>query len=157
MSKIINRWYERYYASSTPLPHELDDYSFSNMIYDGNKGFSHVLLPYFADSSSSRFVSDVELCMSSDPNITSRFSSEHRDMIRKQLVSQPRTPAVNGPSPTDDQLMQNGAIQSLERDEIVAASKSNMARLDAELPYMPSPSVSSVSSPSSVQSLVTDE
>lgn len=156
MSKIINRWHERYYTSSTPLPHELDDYSFSNMIYDGNKGVSHVLLPYFVDSSSSRFVSDVELCMSSDPNITSRFSSEHRDMIRKQLVSQPRTPAVNGPFPTDDQLMQNGAIQSLERDEIVAASKANMSRLDAELPYMSAPSVSPTPSPSSVESPKTE-
>lgn len=156
MSKIINRWYERYYASSTPLPHELDDYSFSNMIYDGNKGVSHVLLPYFADSSSSRFVSDVELCMSSDPNITSRFSSEHRDMIRKQLASQPRTPAVNGPFPTDDQLMQNGAVQSLERDEIVAASKANMSRLDAELPYTSAPSDSPTLSPSSVESSKTE-
>lgn len=156
MSKIINRWHERYYVSSTPLPYESDDYSFSNMIYDGNKGISHVLLPYFSDSSSTRFVGDVEICMSSDPNITSRFSAEHRDMLRKQLASQPHTPDSVLPSPTDDQLIQNGAIQFLERDEIVAASKFNMSRLDAELPYMSAPSASPTLSLSSVESSKTE-
>lgn len=153
MSKSIkNKWYERYYSNSTPLPRVSDDYSFSNMMYDNSKGISYALLPYCEDTSCTRFVGDVEICMSVDPNVTSRFSSEHRDMIKKQLASQPHSPAPVGPSPTDEQLIYNGAVRSLERDEIVAASKYNMSRLDSELPFpssVPTPAPSSASSSAS--------
>lgn len=144
MSKVSNKFYNRYFVSnSAPLSRVADDYSFSNMMYDKSKGVTHCLLPYCTDGSKpTRFVGDVELCMSNDPNIVSRFSAEHRDMLRKQLASQPHSPATNSPSPTDDQLMQNGAIRSLERDEIVAGAKHNLSRLDAELPRVSAPSAS---------------
>lgn len=129
-----------------------EDYSFSNMMYDQHKGISHALLPYPGDRVGTRYVGDVEICMSSDPNITSRFSAEHRDMVKKQLSSQPHTPDSGSPSPTDDQLIQNGPIRSLERDELVMCSKANMARLDSELPHLSSSSVSPISSSSSVES-----
>lgn len=156
MSKSIkNKWYERYYSNSTPLPRVSDDYSFSNMMYDNSKGVSYALLPYCEDTSFIRFVGDVEICMSGDSNVTSRFSSEHRDMIKKQLASQPHSSVSVGPSPTDDQLIQNGAIRSLERDEIVAASKYNMSCLDLELPF-PSSASTPAPTPAPASSLSSD-
>lgn len=134
-----------------------EDYSFSNMMYDQHKGISHALLPYPGNRAGTRYVGDVEICMSSDPNITSRFSAVHRDMVKKQLSAQPHTPDSGLPSPTDDQLIQNGPIRSLERDELVMCSKANMARLDSELPHLSPPSVSPIPSPSSVESSKSDK
>lgn len=143
-SKINNLWFERYYCSSSiPLPRHRDDYSYSDMMYDDTKGVSCVFLPYASNASHTRFVSDVEICMSSDPNITSRFSSEHRDMIKKQLVSQPHSSVADGPRPSDAQLMENGGIVSMERDEIVDAAKHNLNLFTSELSASSSASLSS--------------
>lgn len=144
-----NKFHARYnFDSHVENAHTVEDYSFSNMMYDQHKGISHALLPYSENSEITRFVSDVELCMSQDPNIVSRFSAEHRDMLKKQLSSQPRTSISDGVYPSDDELLQNGGIRSLERDEIVRCAKANYNRLDAELPFpapvpAPSPAVES--------------
>lgn len=63
-----------------------EDYSFSNMMYDQHKGISHALLPYPGNRAGTRYVGDVEICMSPDPNITSRFSAEHRDMVKNNCL-----------------------------------------------------------------------
>lgn len=145
----MNNWFERYYVSKSIeglSKTAVEDYSFSNMMYDQHKGISHALLPYSENPQVTRFVSDVEICMTSDPAVTSYFSSQHRDMLKKQLMSQPHTLVSDGPHPTDEQLMENGGIVSMERDEIVSASKANMSRLDSELP-MPSPAPAPASAP----------
>lgn len=146
-NKNNNRWFSRYYRDnhleSMPFdsPIVVEDYSFSNMMYDASKGVTHSLLPYTSDPKCTRYVSDVEICMSNDSLITSHFSSEHRAVVRDQLTNQPRTP-VSGRQPSDDQLMANGGIVSLERDEIVAAAGYNYSRLDSELPFPEPVSVS---------------
>ncbi len=143
----MNKWFERYYKS-VPVDSSLFypplDESFSDMMYDKHKGIALAFIPLSDGCSSSRCISDVEICMSSDPNVVSRFSAEHRAAVRNGIVNQPRLPVSDGPRPTDDQLMANGGIVSLERDEIVASARVNMSRLDSELPDVPAPSDSPV-------------
>lgn len=129
----MNSWYNRYYVQSekpdkSPAPL---DYSFSNMIYDQMKGVSGAFIPLGDDSS--RFVSDSEIAYSTDPSITSRFSAQHRQMVANSLMSQPRSPAPVGKRPTDDQLLANGGIRPLERDEAMRAMKANARAFSQDL------------------------
>lgn len=125
----MNNWFKRYYTPKARCNDNYpDDSSFSNMMYDTHKGISIAFIPYAPNHY--RPVSDVEIAMSTDPAITSRFSSEHRAMVKAQVLAQPRS-VSSGPLPSDDQLMSNGAAPtSLERDEMVKAVRANSERFD---------------------------
>lgn len=126
----MNKWYQRYYCQKvqedTPV---LPDFSFSNMMYDACKGVACAFVPL--GDNSTRFITDSEIAYSSDPSITSRFSSQHREVVAKSLASQPKTPSVTGKRPDDDTLIANGGIRYLERDESVKVIRANSEAFDS--------------------------
>lgn len=127
-----NYWHSRFYSKQKPLQAasvQLDS-SFSDSLYDVNKGITHALMPY-GETTATRYVSDVEICMTADLNISSHFTAEHRNAIRNQLLSQQR---INPDMQlTDDEMLANGAPRSLERDELVKVAKNNINRLDSDI------------------------
>lgn len=136
---ILNRFFARNFVGCSVPCQSVErvpfDTAFSDSLYDQVRGITHCLHHYDVDNPEcTRFVSDVEIAMSSDTAITSMFSADHRNAIRMGLVDQPHSP-VNG-QPTDEQLMANGGIRHLERDEIVAAVSANMDALDRSLPRL---------------------
>lgn len=127
-----NYWHSRFCKNREPQkkPDIKLDSTFSDSLYDAHKGITHALLRY-SDSDATRFVSDVEICMTPDPTVSSYFTAEHRNAIRNQLLTQQRS------SPdtqlTDDEMLANGAPRSLERDELVKVAKNNINRLDSDI------------------------
>lgn len=109
------------------------DYSFSNTLYDMNKGVTHDFLHSDKghEDDSVRIVSDVEICMSQSPDITSRYPAEYRNNLRNSLEGM-RSPVVHS-GMTDDQLLNSHSVNGLELDERVAVTKSLADSLDSAL------------------------
>lgn len=135
---MANKWYKRYYSTTKKdlveyTPTDQLDSTFTDSIYDSNKGISHILFRYTPSGNFTRYVSDVEIAMTSDVNLSSYFTSEHRAVLKNNILGQQRSPSSID-HPTDDQLLENGAIPTqLERDEIVQSVKTNYDRLDLDL------------------------
>lgn len=126
-------WYDRYYVQNSDVdtsPAPLDS-SFSDMMYDSSKGVAGAFVPL--GDSSTRFVSDSEIAFSTSPDITSRFSAQHRQIVASGIASQPHSPAPIGKRPTDDQLMENGGIRPLERDEAIRSIRVNSRLFDRDI------------------------
>ena len=121
-------WHSRFTKTkSINLPAPKIDSSFSDSLYDVNKGITHVLLRY-SDSKATRYVGDVEICMTNDPNITSYFTQEHRNAIKNQLQNQKRSNVST--QMTDEELLLQGPARSLERDEITLRAKEMTKEFD---------------------------
>lgn len=107
------------------------DFVHSNTMYDMNKGITHAFVHTArgSDHDFVRLVSDVEICMSNDPEIMATFTHEYRSNLRNALMSAPRSPVT--PALSDDELMSNGPCPTnLERDEISALARDQIDRLD---------------------------
>lgn len=91
------------------------DYVKSDTLYDNNKGVTHFI---FKDPNSDnhRIVSDVEICMSDSPEITSQFPAEYRNALRNKLQNQPHSPLRSTPV-SDDDLIATSVSPQLEMDE----------------------------------------
>lgn len=107
-----------------------DDIAKSNHAYDSHKLVSHFLHHYDINNINViRNVSDVEICMSTDPMIQSFTTREYRENLKLGLLNQQRSPQSK--QIDDDMLIQNGAIPSnLERDEIVSCIHNGLERFD---------------------------
>lgn len=107
-----------------------DDIAKSNHLYDEHKLVSHFLHHYdSANHKVIRNVSDVEICMSTDPSIQAYTTREYRENLKLGLMNQQRSP--QSLQLDDDMLISNGAIPSnLERDEIVSCTRNGIERLD---------------------------
>ena len=107
-----------------------DEIAKSNHLYDDHKLVSHFLHHY--DSTNHkviRNVSDVEICMSTDPAIQAYTTREYRENLKLGLLNQQRSPQSR--QLDDDMLIANGAIPSnLERDEIVSCTRKGLERMD---------------------------
>lgn len=108
---MVNRFKERNFsvpnANFTPIREDLD-YSFSNYLYDMNKGITHDFLHTNKGSSDDfcRIIGDVEICMSNDDLIRSNYPSEYREKL-KAAINGMGTPSK--PSGlTDDQILESG-------------------------------------------------
>lgn len=163
MSDKVNYWYSRYYRDtepviSDPLP---ADMSVSDALYDMFKGRSIAFIPMTDDIS--RPVYDSEIAFSGDPSITSRFSAEHRSLLRSAISSQPKSPNTVGRTPSDDDLIRNGAVRHMERDEAVRTIRSNASMFKSDLERFsrehmraPKPAPESMSQPTTSQPTNTD-
>ncbi len=107
------------------------DNSFSDTMYDRNRGVSlfHVPNPYCEGEF--RIISDVEIVMSSDPNVACYFSEQHRQSLMNAIKGAPR------PAPTrsmsDEELIEYCVPRDLERDEITEHVKQSMRSMDSKI------------------------
>lgn len=98
------------------------DFTDSNSIYDKNRGCTHIIIKSI--DGRERIVSDVEICMSDSPEVTSMFSDEYRARLRSGLVSSRAD--SSSVSVGDDELIALNIPQGLERDEAAAFVKSRL-------------------------------
>lgn len=154
-----NRFKERNFSvpndNFTPLRDDLD-YSFSNYLYDLNKGITHDFLHTNkgAPDDFCRIIGDVEICMSNDELILSNYPPEYREKLKAAIngMGSPSKPSCL----TDDQILQSGVRchEAYELDESVSVvsslSDSFQSLVDQSTSSNPSPPSDqpAVSSPS---------
>lgn len=133
MKNKVNYWYLRFYRDTTPVISDPlpVDMSVSDAIYEMSKGRSIAFIPITDEIS--RPVYDSEIAFSGDPSITARFSSEHRSLLRSAISSQPKSPNTVGRTPSDDDLIRNGAVRHMERDEAVRTIRANAKMFKSDL------------------------
>lgn len=136
---IRNRYYQRYFSRPNTDGDKFIDAStpqsvaFSNALYDSSKGLTHTFLHTDKGQPDDvvRLIGDVEICMSSDPSVTSQFSPMYRSQLRAGLVN-----AKGGDSPglSDEQLLSSVPCNvKLERNEIDVVSRQQMDSLNSTL------------------------
>lgn len=115
----MNNYFERNYTRESRNNFDSyqpdDDYTDSNSMYDRNVGVTHLLLR--SPDGSVRIVSDVEICMTDDPRITSLFSSEQISNLRNAILGKPHNSTSNVDS-NDDPIFGSVVPQGIERDEL---------------------------------------
>ena len=112
------------FSQRTPCYSPCTDYTDSNAMYDANVGITHIIIEN--PDGSHRIVSDVEICMTTDPNITSRFSPEYRAQLKNTILSRPHNPISNldaDGNPIGGSVIPN----SLERDELASVIESRQS------------------------------
>lgn len=126
---MVNRFKERNFSvpndNFTPLREDID-YSFSNYLYDLNKGITHDFLHTNkgAPDDFCRIIGDVEICMSNDDLIRSNYPPEYREKL-KAAINGMGTPSK--PSGlTDSQILESGVRchDQYELDESAAVVSS---------------------------------
>lgn len=107
------------------------DNSFSDTMYDRNRGVSlfHVPNPY--KEGEFRIISDVEIVMSSDPSVACYFSDQHRQSLMNAIQGAPR--AAPPRSMTDDELIEYCVPNDLERDEVTDHVRRCMNKIDGDI------------------------
>lgn len=101
------------------------DLTVSNSLYDKNRGITHVIVK---DSfKQERIISDVEICMSDSPEITSLFPAEYRSKLRAGIMSQSRPSDNRASNVSDDDLIDIVVPPSLERDEVSSMAKDRLS------------------------------
>lgn len=152
-----NSFFSRFKCDSHSLPSyspDSTDYTDSNFMYDTNKGITHII--YTDDNGDCRIVSDVEICMTDDPSVTSLFSSEYVNNLRNTILSKPHSKISNLDSKGDPIF--NHSTLPLERDELdrlITSSQSDFFHDAVKLVNSSAPS-SPHSVPTSVESPKTD-
>lgn len=108
---MVNRFKERNFSSPndnlTPLREDID-YSFSNYLYDLNKGITHDFLHTNkgAPDDFCRIIGDVEICMSNDDLIKSNYPPEYREKLKAAINGMGTLSKPSGL--TDDQILESG-------------------------------------------------
>lgn len=90
------------------VPLTAEDVAFSNFIYDQNKGKTHDFLHTNKgfDDDVVRFISDVEICMSTDPSVVSYYPSEYRQSLFNAIKGMGSKTQFSGL--TDDEILASG-------------------------------------------------
>ena len=122
---MINRFKLRNFSvfndNNTPVREDLD-YSFSNFLYDQNKGVTHDFVHTNKGNPDDfcRLVGDVEICMSNDELIRSTYPPEYRERLKAAINGMGTQSKPSGL--TDDQLLESGirCHESYELDESAA-------------------------------------
>lgn len=117
-----NRFKERnfsvYNDNTTPIREDLD-YSFSNFLYDQNKGVTHDFVHTNKGNPDDfcRLVGDIEICMSNDELIRSNYPPEYREKLKAAINGMGTLSKPSGL--TDDQILESGirCHESYELDE----------------------------------------
>lgn len=109
----------------------IPDDSFSNTMYDRNRGVSLFHVPSPNIEGDYRIISDVEIVMSSDPSVTCYFSDQHRQSIMNAIQGAPR--AAPSRSMTDDELIEYCVPNDLERDEVTDHVRRCMNKIDGDI------------------------
>lgn len=117
-----NRFKERnfsvYNDNRTPVREDLD-YSFSNFLYDQNKGVTHDFVHTNKGNPDDfcRIVGDVEICMSNDELIRSNYPPEYREKLKAAINGMGTQSKPSGL--TDDQILESGirCHEAYELDE----------------------------------------
>lgn len=120
-----NRFKERNFSvpndNKIPFCEDLD-YSFSNFLYDQNKGVTHDFVHTNKGNSDDfcRIVGDVEICMSNDELIRSNYPPEYRERLKAAINGMGTQSKPSGL--TDDQILESGirCHESYELDESAA-------------------------------------
>lgn len=122
---MVNRFKERNFSTPndnlTPLREDID-YSFSNYLYDLNKGITHDFLHTNkgAPDDFCRIICDVEICMSNDDLVRSNYPPEYREKLKAAIngMGSPSNPS----GLTDDQIFESGVRchEQYELDESAA-------------------------------------
>lgn len=108
----MNNYKQRNYGSRGIIheDHVLtkEDVAYSNMLYDQNKGKTHDFLHTNkgADDDVVRLISDVEICMSNDPSVTSYYSPEYRQSLYNSIKGMGSKSQFVGLS--DDEILDSG-------------------------------------------------
>lgn len=126
---MANRFKERNFSvpndNRTPLREDLD-YSFSNFLYDQNKGITHDFLHTNKGNPDDfcRIVGDVEICMSNDELIQSNYPPEYREKLKAAINGMGTRSKPSGL--TDDQILESGirCHEPYELDENAAVVSS---------------------------------
>lgn len=119
----MNNYKQRNYGSRgivhEPVLLSSEDYFYSNYIYDQNKGKTHDFLHTNkgADDDFCRIISDVEICMSTDPSVTSFYPAEYRQSLMNSIKGMGSKSQFSGL--TDEQILESGirCRDSRELDE----------------------------------------
>lgn len=143
---MVNRFKERNFSvpndNCTQLREDLD-YSFSNFLYDCNKGVTHDFLHTNKGASDDfcRIISDVEICMSNDPSVTSFYPAEYRQSLMNSIKGLGTKSQFSGLS--DDAILESGirCRDSRELDE----NYDTVSYLSSHLPVQSESEVSSQS------------
>ncbi len=121
-----------------------NDYLFSNYLYDQNKGKTHDFIHTNKGSEDDvcRLISDVEICMSNDPSVTSYYPSEYRQSLLNAIKGMGSKSQFSGLS--DDQILESGVrcSDSRELDENYSSAVSMVSSLpqpDQSQPDQPQP------------------
>lgn len=123
----MNNYKRRNYGdrgiSHSPTVLSKDDYLYSNMIYDQNKGKTHDFLHTNkgSDDDFCRIISDVEICMSTDPSVASYYPAEYRQSLMNSIKGMGSKSQFSGLS--DDEILESGVRchDPRELDENVAS------------------------------------
>lgn len=108
----MNNYKQRNYGSRG-IVHEnyiltKEDVAFSNMIYDQNKGKTHDFIHTNKGHEDDvvRLISDVEICMSTDPAVASYYPPEYRQALYSAIKGMGSKSQFTGLS--DDQILESG-------------------------------------------------
>lgn len=134
----MNNYKQRNYGDRgivhSPVIFSKEDYLYSNMLYDQNKGKTHDFLHTNkgSDDDFCRIISDVEICMSTDPSVTSFYPSEYRQSLMNSIKGLGSKSSFSGL--TDDQILESGirCHNAYELDE----SASVVSSLSSSLPVL---------------------
>lgn len=152
---MVNRFKERNFSvpnDNCISPREDLDYSFSNFLYDQNKGVTHDFLHSNkgAPDDFCRIVGDVEICMSNDELIRANYPPEYRERLKAAINGMGTQSKPSGL--TDDQIFESGVRchDSYELDESAAVvsklSDSFQSLVDQNTPLDPPPAPDQTSS-----------
>lgn len=149
---MANRYLQRYYDNHrfkrvdvvTPL-----SVAHSNSMYDKSKGLTHTFIHTNKGGKDDnvRLIGDVEICMSSDPSVTSEFSPMYRSQLRNGLVN---SKGAGSTGLSDEQLMDSIPCNvKFEREDAEAISRQSLDRLSASIES--SKKFSEIQSPKDIQ------
>lgn len=124
---FMNNYKQRNYGDRGiihfPVTLSKEDYFYSNMLYDQNKGKTHDFLHTNkgGDDDFCRIISDIEICMSTDPSVTSFYPAEYRQSLMNSIKGMGSKSQFSGLS--DDEILESGirCHDARELDENVSS------------------------------------
>ncbi|UPW41417.1 hypothetical protein [Dipodfec virus UA06Rod_4] len=142
---MLNRYKARYFDShhesyghnETHITDLSAQIALSNSMYDGNKAKTHSLIHsnLGADDDFVRVISDVEICFSNSPDITSLYPPAYRSNLLNSLRSQNfATPVQSLP---DESLEAGMQPVGMELDERVAYIKRGLKNIQSAVDNYP--------------------
>lgn len=114
-----------------------NDKLYSDYLYDQNKGKTHDFIHTNKgfDDDVCRLISDVEICMSNDPSVTSFYPPEYRQSLMNAIKGMGSKSQFSGLS--DDQILESGIRCSDPRE--LDENYSSAVSLASSLPQFDQP------------------
>lgn len=143
----VNQYKLRNFKQKYPFVSDFvteNDKLYSDYLYDQNKGKTHDFIHTNkgSDDDVCRLISDVEICMSNDPSVTSFYPPEYRQSLMNAIKGMGSKSQFSGLS--DDQILESGIRCSdpRELDENYASAvslASSLLQPEQPQPEQPQP------------------